>query len=458
MQGQGPLIMAESFIYTAPLRRYHSTPTWYRRDLVLESKAPIFDPNQYDFGQLQPAPSYENIDSQKFLPNEEHQLPSLPRSKNGEERLEQVFNLHENTLQSGAFAEAIKPDSRSSTLSRSSSDGGFEVPKSSGLHTTPLKRLNDDGANLPQSLKRRSVLGENGGQAGVNPYYSSPWHNESPEDMKTAMRRTSPTTPTNKVYIGGNAATAMRSGLATPMTHSYSEGPSKYSSPYSILSQPHRSQSNDLDTSPYIPYSYSDMAPTNLMTTQFMMKDQQLPQPYFSSPVRPTRLDSMDMTLQQGGNYGLKQPLRLSPTTPTKQSGMQEHSVPLVVSQADKPFACSTCKRRFKRQEHLRRHEKTHTGEKEFKCSVPSCGKAFSRADNMRAHEKTHFKKNGRNSILKFANETELMQSLASKQLLESNLADSIVHHERQNSAGSYSQVPPLQLAPLSTHSSSSGQ
>ena len=59
---------------------------------------------------------------------------------------------------------------------------------------------------------------------------------------------------------------------------------------------------------------------------------------------------------------------------------------------AQRPFPCNYpgCKRAFKRFEHLKRHNKMHTGEKPFVCKFPGCGRMFSRSDNLNAHYKTH--------------------------------------------------------------------
>lgn len=68
-------------------------------------------------------------------------------------------------------------------------------------------------------------------------------------------------------------------------------------------------------------------------------------------------------------------------------------SLPLVVSSMDKSHVCEICQKRFKRLEHLRRHNKTHTGERGFRCEVVGCGKWFSRSDNLMAHRRYFIRK-----------------------------------------------------------------
>jgi uncharacterized Zn-finger protein len=59
-----------------------------------------------------------------------------------------------------------------------------------------------------------------------------------------------------------------------------------------------------------------------------------------------------------------------------------------------KQYACDKCSRRFRRQEHLKRHIRSlHSNEKPFPC--PECGKKFSRSDNLSQHQRTH----GTNSV-----------------------------------------------------------
>lgn len=54
-----------------------------------------------------------------------------------------------------------------------------------------------------------------------------------------------------------------------------------------------------------------------------------------------------------------------------------------------KTFVCHLCSRRFRRQEHLKRHFRSlHTKDKPFSCG--ECGKKFSRSDNLSQHARTH--------------------------------------------------------------------
>jgi len=74
--------------------------------------------------------------------------------------------------------------------------------------------------------------------------------------------------------------------------------------------------------------------------------------------------------------------------TPRRLGGSASSNLPLVVSALDKSHVCEICQKRFKRLEHLRRHNKTHTGERGFRCEVVGCGKWFSRSDNLMAHRR----------------------------------------------------------------------
>ncbi|KAK2766384.1 C2H2 transcription factor [Colletotrichum kahawae] len=56
--------------------------------------------------------------------------------------------------------------------------------------------------------------------------------------------------------------------------------------------------------------------------------------------------------------------------------------------QKPKTLPCKYCSKRFRRVEHVQRHERTHTKEKPFACGWARCGKTFGRRDLLVRHEK----------------------------------------------------------------------
>ena len=72
----------------------------------------------------------------------------------------------------------------------------------------------------------------------------------------------------------------------------------------------------------------------------------------------------------------------------TRPRGRREDKEADLVDDA-KIYICRYCSRRFKRQEHLKRHFRSlHTAEKPFDCTI--CQKKFSRTDNLNQHLKVH--------------------------------------------------------------------
>lgn len=74
-----------------------------------------------------------------------------------------------------------------------------------------------------------------------------------------------------------------------------------------------------------------------------------------------------------------------APSAPTSRRGRKQS----LTEDPSKTFVCELCNRRFRRQEHLKRHYRSlHTGDKPFECT--DCGKKFSRSDNLAQHARTH--------------------------------------------------------------------
>jgi hypothetical protein len=88
-----------------------------------------------------------------------------------------------------------------------------------------------------------------------------------------------------------------------------------------------------------------------------------------------------------------------SPSSPCEDKQMIGHPIsPNVIRRGrkqsltedpSKTFVCHLCTRRFRRQEHLKRHFRSlHTEDKPFSCG--ECGKKFSRSDNLTQHSRIH--------------------------------------------------------------------
>ncbi|EPS43543.1 hypothetical protein H072_2484 [Dactylellina haptotyla CBS 200.50] len=148
-----------------------------------------------------------------------------------------------------------------------------------------------------------------------------------------------------------------------------------------------------------------------------LLHDEDVDEDHLPSVVSPSYLSMLSP--KSKGIATLRNPMKKPQTTDIltpHQNGVakrrQKRNYPeYIPGQDTKPHKCLAkgCNARFKRQEHLKRHERTHTGEKPFYCDVsPDCGRYFSRSDNLRQHKKTHYQFNprGRNKFV--GNQTDL--------------------------------------------------
>ncbi|XP_031683998.1 uncharacterized protein LOC109894035 isoform X2 [Oncorhynchus kisutch] len=95
----------------------------------------------------------------------------------------------------------------------------------------------------------------------------------------------------------------------------------------------------------------------------------------------------------QGGSSKTNHLRVLAPASTSSGVIGSQRGRPSIRSDADKPYACPTCGKRFAEANYVKRHQTVHTNEKPFKCKL--CYKSFSFLTNLIRHRSVH---NGKTS------------------------------------------------------------
>uniref|UniRef100_A0A674APE6 Uncharacterized protein n=1 Tax=Salmo trutta TaxID=8032 RepID=A0A674APE6_SALTR len=98
--------------------------------------------------------------------------------------------------------------------------------------------------------------------------------------------------------------------------------------------------------------------------------------------------NTQTMARGQGGNSKTNHLRVVAPTSTSSGVIGSQRGRPSIRTDADKPYACPTCGRRFAKASYVKMHQTVHTKERPFKCKL--CYKSFSFLTNLTRHRSVH--------------------------------------------------------------------
>ncbi|KAM9399598.1 uncharacterized protein ACWYII_031697 isoform 2-T2 [Salvelinus alpinus] len=98
--------------------------------------------------------------------------------------------------------------------------------------------------------------------------------------------------------------------------------------------------------------------------------------------------NTQTMTRGQGGSSKTNHLRVVAPASTSSGVIGSQRGKPGIRTDADKPYACPTCGKRFTEATYVKRHQTVHTKERPFKCKL--CYKSFSFLSNLIRHRSVH--------------------------------------------------------------------
>ena len=126
----------------------------------------------------------------------------------------------------------------------------------------------------------------------------------------------------------------------------------------------------------------------HVLSSMFNPHEYSAPSHYNNNNNNNTRYSPYQNTMQ--APVAIRRPASAGPLLHSPH--MMQHMEGTSALPSDKVFECPQpgCRRQFKRQEHCKRHFRSHTGEKPYTCIVPECRRSFARQDHLQQHMRSH--------------------------------------------------------------------